>query len=82
MADDIVTRLQNYLCLGGYECVCDSCALHAEAADEIERLRAAGDALHEQAGKPCRCITAHDGAINERCAPCIAYFDWEDARRG
>ena len=39
VSDDIVTRLRDYVCLGGYECLCDSCALHVEAADEIERLR-------------------------------------------
>lgn len=49
---------------------------------EIERLRAAGDALAKQVTKPCRCVEAHDGAINETCAPCAAFFDWEDARRG
>lgn len=49
---------------------------------EIERLRAAGDALAKQITKPCRCVEAHDGAINETCAPCAACFDWEEARRG
>lgn len=53
-----------------------------EAAAEIERLRAAGDALAKQVTKPCRCVEAHDGAINETCAPCAAFFDWEEARRG
>lgn len=48
---------------------------------EIERLRAAGDALAKQVTKPCCCVEAHDGAINETCAPCAAFFDWEEARR-
>lgn len=52
------------------------------AAEEIERLRVAGDAMAEQITKPCRCVEAHDGAINETCAPCVAYFDWQEARRG
>lgn len=50
-------------------------------ADETERLRAAGDALAKQITKPCRCVEAHDGAINETCAPCAAFFDWQEARR-
>lgn len=55
---------------------------HADALREVERLRAAGDALAEQITKPCRCVEAHDGAINETCAPCAACFDWQEARRG
>lgn len=47
-----------------------------------ERLEAAGDALAKQITKPCRCVEAHDGAINETCAPCAACFDWQEARRG
>ena len=49
---------------------------------EIGQLRAAGDALAEQTGKPCRCVEAHDGAINEMCEPCVAHLDWKEARRG
>jgi hypothetical protein len=58
--------------------VCEREALQAE----VERLRAAGDALAEQITKPCRCVEAHDGAIDETCAPCAACFDWQEARRG
>lgn len=60
---------------------CISCA-PAWIRNEIERLRAAGDALAAQITKPCRCVEAHDGAINETCAPCAACFDWKEARRG
>lgn len=49
---------------------------------EIGRLRAAGDALAKQITRPCRCVEAHDGAINETCSACAAFFDWQEARRG
>lgn len=79
MADDIVTRLRDVVCwCNEFDGVCDAC----QAADEIERLWAAGDALAAQITKPCRCVEAHDGAINETCAPCAACFDWQEARRG
>lgn len=58
------------------------CWVLGELLNEIERLRAAGDALANQITRPCRCVEAHDGAINETCAPCAAYFEWEEARRG
>lgn len=75
MTDDIVTRLRNGTPTAVY-------VIANDAADEIERLRAAGDALAAQITKPCRCVEAHDGAINETCAPCAACFDWQEARRG
>ena len=44
MADDIVTRLRNWgRARSGSGDRCER--MHREAADEIERLRAAGDAL-------------------------------------
>lgn len=78
MADDIVAHLRQMANANG----CEAGRGCSEAADTIERLRAAGDALAEQITKPCRCVEAHDGAINETCAPCAACFDWQEARRG
>lgn len=80
MSDDIIARLRcTYRAASEFPCeACTFCAARAE----IERLRAAGDALAEQITKPCRCVEAHDGAINETCAPCAACFDWQEARRG
>lgn len=80
MADDIVTRLRVIHCAADDLTPCGTC-LPCQAADEIERLWAAGDALAEQVTRPCRCVEAHDGAINETCAPCAAFFDWQEARR-
>lgn len=83
MTDDIVTRLRSYdIGSVAHESEYHMTEVLAEAADEIERLRNAGDALAKQTSRPCRCVEAHDGAINETCAPCAAFFDWEEARRG
>ena len=83
MADDITDteglRLIAWSLEGGNVQMAEECR---RAADEIERLRAAGDALAEQVTRPCRCVEAHDGSINETCAPCAAYFDWQETRRG
>ena len=95
MVDDLVKRLREHIpatCAAcdtwgqcGYGEPCD-CRCHMnfcqDAAATIERLRAAGDALAKQITRPCRCVEAHDGAINETCAACAAFFDWQEARRG
>ena len=60
MADDIVTRLRQYTL---WVRVC------GEAADEIERLRAAGDALVESLD-------------HSRADIRSAVAAWEEARRG
>lgn len=62
MTDDIVTRLQDT----AYET--DLCW---EAADEIERLRAAGDALAEYLMRAWRSDAASD-----------LVAAWQEARRG
>jgi hypothetical protein len=77
---DIVTRLRTVVATPNGVDIWTLTAL--EAADEIERLRAAGDALHKQTVEPCRCVFAHDGAVNETCDACAAFFDWEDIRHG
>ena len=46
MADDIVTRLRIIHCAGDDLTPCGTCLI-CQAADEIERLRAAGDELAE-----------------------------------
>lgn len=54
----------------------------SDCLDEIEALRSLGDELARRVAQPCRCVEAHDGAINETCAVCAAYFDWQEHRRG
>lgn len=67
MADDIVTRLLDVVCwCNEFDGVCDAC----QAADEIERLRAAGDAMSEviRSGSDRNWDTALDA--------------WQEARHG
>lgn len=90
MADDIVERLHAYspaTCAGcdtwgqcGYgepcDCTCHR-APHLEAAAEIERLRAAGDALDEAiSGVNCAGTPEIMSALME------AHGQWLEARRG
>jgi hypothetical protein len=49
--------------------------------DILNKLQNAGDELVLQIHKPCRCVEAHDGAINETCDPCAACFDWREVRQ-
>lgn len=60
--------------------------LYGRAADEIERLRNAGDALakfvnHHSVFIPCRCEYGNEGETNRCCEKCAAIIDWEEARR-
>jgi hypothetical protein len=76
VADDIVTQLRT---LGGIDCPygCDS--LGNPAADEIERLRAAGDALAEAFStvwQACQCYTQ-----DMEDAASIGFKAWEEASR-
>jgi hypothetical protein len=71
VADDIVTRLRDRL--DSVVFVPDRHDLR-EAADEVERLRAAGDALLG------RLIDWHNGAPYDLDAEAIKA--WEEARRG
>jgi hypothetical protein len=90
VADDIVTRLRSAgKCLDGHICSkCDrevrddmgcKCVCHdypwGDAADEIERLRAAGDELAEHLSNWAY-STEH--ALSEH----RALETWEEARRG
>jgi predicted acyltransferase len=76
--DDIVERLRGSIS-GDPDYVL---GLISDAADEIEQLRTAGDALGEQIGGPCRCVFGLYGVVNETCDVCAAYFDWKEARHG
>ena len=73
MADDIVGRLRQMAKANG----CEAGMGCSEAADEIERLRAAGDVLAEW--------TAVDHSV-EQCEDGCEYFAalraWQEARRG
>ena len=79
MADDIVTRLRDEAQRPAIREVC------SEAADTIERLRAAGDALahlmpHAHLSVPCR--PPQGTPLNEWCSECAALAAWQEARRG
>lgn len=74
MADDIVERLRA-LSEEWWECCNDIHVPLTQAADEIERLRAAGDGL-VAAISNCGCVPS------ERCGWCIAKDKWQEARRG
>jgi hypothetical protein len=50
------------------------------AIQKIEQLQHLGDELASHICKPCKCIEAHDGAINETCEPCAAAYDWDKAK--
>ena len=65
---DIVTRLRNHMVPDLPGDICIRC----KAADEIERLRAAGDALAVAFRTLGGLDVAHDAALRA----------WEEARRG
>lgn len=70
MADDIVTRLRTV------DEFSDAIGIMDAAADEIERLRAAGNALHAW-------ITVNATSIQqERASHDAVLTAWEEARRG
>ena len=77
MADDILTRLRHIHMEHG-----DISELAEDAADEIERLCAAGDALAEALGgaqrrHPCDCADRFDARTGA-----AAVTAWKEARRG
>lgn len=72
MADDIVTRLRVIHCAADDLTPCGTC-LTCQAADEIERLRAAGDALAEAYAW---IMLHHEQIIDD---PLVK---WRDVRRG
>ena len=83
MADDIVTRLRDVGFCG--------VAAQQEAADEIERLRAAGDALAEALDEAVTWECCADGFYGPcDCPPSArspscgaeALSAWKEARRG
>jgi hypothetical protein len=87
VADDIVTRLREL------QQECHTKWLDGtvgwlwtevgDAADEIERLRAAGDSMAKLLTRlPCSCVEGSNGEINETCEMCERFFHWEEARRG
>jgi hypothetical protein len=52
-------------------------------ADEIERLRAAGDSMAKLLTRlPCSCVEGSNGEINETCEICEHFFHWQEASRG
>jgi len=53
-----------------------------ELDDEIERLRALGDALAGYSGQPCKCLRDPDDRLDDVCNPCKHRFAWLEARRG
>ena len=80
MADDIVQQLHDWQHIvdeskGDAVVVMLSGRVFGDAADEIKRLRKAGDALVAVISN-CECVT------NERCGWCIAKDKWEEARNG
>ena len=74
MADDIVTRLRNpqlpCICIDVVLPSCHPCNARLDAADEIERLRAAGDAL----------VNALE--TNMMATAVVLLNQWKEARRG
>jgi hypothetical protein len=70
VADDIVTRLRGWV-----DRMDPSLLVLTEAADEIERLRAAGDALAE-------CLRYWADFADEAYPDRDALRTWEEARRG
>ena len=101
--DDIVERLreEEYVCCGEHyerDAYCRSCVLHAEAADEIERLRKEVDLkgyrLDDALDEIKRLRTAGDNlaywlraeTVNGSMAVCEGTTDalqaWQEARRG
>ena len=79
MADDIVTRLRIIHCAADDLTLCGTCLI-CQAANEIERLRAAGDAL------ATRLRWWTDGSdrwwTDEAYPDHQALQTWEQARRG
>ena len=79
MADDIVVRMRDpELCMCDGENPCVVCV----ALTEIERLRAAGDALahlmpHAHLSVPCR--PPQGTPLNEWCPECAALAAWKEA---
>ena len=73
MADDIVTRLRIIHCAADDLTPCGTC-LTCQAADEIERLRAAGDALAE-------CLRYWANFADEAYPDDDALRTWQEARR-
>jgi hypothetical protein len=74
VADDIVTRLRIIHCAADDLIPCGTCLI-CQAADEIERLRAAGDALAE-------CLRYWADFADEAYPDDDALRTWEEARRG
>jgi len=74
VADDIVTRLRNpqlpCICIDVVLPSCHPCNARLDAADEIERLRAAGDAL----------VNALE--TNMMATAVVLLNQWKEARRG
>ena len=84
VADDIVTRLRVIYCAADDLTPCGTC-LPCQAADEIGRLREAGDALahlmpHAHLSVPCR--SPQGTPLDEWCSECAALAAWKKARRG
>lgn len=82
MSDDIVERLRAEAKSGNMPLGRSFDAL--AVADEIERLRAAGDALahlmpHAHLSVPCR--PPHGTPLDDWCSECAALAAWREARR-
>jgi hypothetical protein len=79
---DIVTRLRIIHCAADDLEHCGTC-LPCQAADEIERLRAAGDSMAKLLTRlPCSCVEGSNGEINETCEMCERFFHWQEVSRG
>ena len=74
MADDIVTRLRIIHCAADNLTPCGTC-LPCQAADEIERLRVAGDALAQR-------LRWWTDDTDEAYPDHEALRTWEKTRRG
>jgi hypothetical protein len=74
VADDIVTRLRVIHCAADDLTPCGTCLI-CQAADEIERLRDAGDALAER-------LRWWTDGTDEAYPDHQALQTWDDARRG
>ena len=78
MSDDLTTRLRVLYCALDDLTPCGTC-LTCQAADEIERLRKAGDALSDLV---TRRLPHHGWTTADRDAASALLDAWEEARRG
>jgi hypothetical protein len=80
VADDIVVRLRDIASCWRWD---EAQRVGNDAADEIERLRAAGDSMAKLLTRlPCSCVEGLNGEINETCEMCERFFHWQEVSRG